>query len=102
MNGLVIDALAYLAALGGFTAFFLAMPRHQQDWLGNKLSLSAGRSVRLLGIGFFAAGAALNCAGHGWSHGLVLAFGFGPASAAVVIAAHCNRARALNFWRERQ
>ena len=65
-----------LLSLGGFALLFLAMARHQQDWLRRKLPDQQSRRLRqagfaLLSIAFLIAGLGL-----GWGYGSVAWFGW--------------------------
>jgi len=89
----VTDAATFFLSLTGFVALLLAMPRHQGDWLGRKLSATAGRALRL--SGFAALAFAVAGIGFGWGVGAVAWFGWLTIAAALVVTAHTNRERIM-------
>lgn len=96
MNPVTMDILVLLSALGGFAALMLAMTRHQQDWLGRKLSMNGTRAMRVGGYAGLALSFSLSCAGQGWAYGSVAALGWWTVAASLVVTANCNRARILS------
>lgn len=91
----MIHAATFLLSLGGFALLLLAMPRHQQDWLGRKLSLRLGRFLRLSGFAALAMAFATAGIGLGWDYGTVAWFGWLTIAAALVVAANTNRERIM-------
>ncbi|MPT48807.1 MAG: DUF3325 domain-containing protein [Sphingobium sp.] len=89
----MIDALIFLLSFAGFILLLLAMTRHQQDWLGRKLSPAAGRIVRLSGFAMLILAFAVAGAGLGWGYGSVVYFGWLTMSAACVVTMNINRER---------
>ncbi|ATP19369.1 MULTISPECIES: DUF3325 domain-containing protein [Sphingobium] len=84
-----------LLSLGGFALLFLAMARHQQDWLRRKLPDPQSRRLRragfaLLSIAFLIAGLGL-----GWGYGSIAWFGWLSAGAVTIVTLNCNRERIL-------
>ena len=86
-------------SLVGFALLFLAMSRHQQDWLRRKLSPSLALALRpsgfaTLGLAFVLAGTGL-----GWAYAALVWYGWLTLAAALVAAAHSNRERILHTVR---
>lgn len=91
----MIHIATALLSVGGFGLLFLAMARHQQDWLRRKLPDAQSRQMRqtgfaLLGIAFLIAGLGL-----GWGYGAVAWFGWLSAGAVTVVTLNCNREHIL-------
>lgn len=91
----MIHAAIFLLSLVGFTALLLAMPRHQGDWLGRKLSVQVGRALRLSGFAALALAFAVAGASLGWGYGAVVWFGWLTMAAALVVTINTNRERIM-------
>ncbi|MGC4250342.1 MAG: DUF3325 domain-containing protein [Sphingobium sp.] len=89
------DAAIFVLSLGGFAALLLAMPRHQGDWLGLKLSPHVGRILRLAGFAALALAFLVAGTGFGWGYGTVAWFGWLTIAATLVVTVHTNRDRIM-------
>lgn len=89
------DIATLLLSLAGFAALLLAMPRHQGDWLGRKLSAAAGRALRLSGFAALVFAFLVAGTGFGWSYGATAWFGWLTVAAALIVTAHANRDRIM-------
>ncbi|MGC4252805.1 MAG: DUF3325 domain-containing protein [Sphingobium sp.] len=89
------DAATFLLSLAGFAALLLAMPRHQGDWLGRKLSPHVGRILRLSGFAALALAFTVAGIGFGWGVGAVAWFGWLTIAVALVVTVHTNRERII-------
>jgi len=89
------DVATLLLSLAGFAALFFAMPRHQGDWFGRKLSVATGRALHLSGFAALALALLVAGAGFGWSYGAVAWFGWLTIAAALIVTAHTNRDRIM-------
>jgi hypothetical protein len=93
-------AIVFTGALIGFVLLMVAMPRHQQDWLGRRLPPHLGRVLRVAGLvaltlAFLTAGLRL-----GWGYGAVSWFGWLTVAAAVIVTVDVQRARILRLMRQ--
>lgn len=91
----MIHAATFLLSLAGFVLLLLAMTRHQQDWIGRKLSPLLGRALRLAGFATLALAFTVAGMGLGWAYGAVVWFGWLSIAAALVVAANTNRERIM-------
>lgn len=91
----MIHAAIFLLSLLGFALLLLAIPRHQQDWLRRKLSLSLNRALRLSGFAALALAFVVAGAGLGWAYGAVAWCGWLTIAAALVVTANTNRGRIM-------
>lgn len=87
----MIHALAFLLDLSGFALLFLAMKRHQQDWLGRKLPPPRVRALRIAALAVFTFAFATCGAGLGWGYGAIAWFGLLTASALPIVIVNCKR-----------
>lgn len=69
----------------GFTALCLAMDRHHQDLLGQKLGPRRRRRLRLVAAVVLAAALGLLVSTSGWALGLVRGLGLAMASAGLLV-----------------
>lgn len=95
----MMHVVLFILSLAGFAALFLAMARHQQDWLNSKLARPVSKALRgvgfgLLGLGFFRAGA-----GFGWAYGTVCWLGWMSLAAGLIVAVNINRESLLRAGR---
>jgi uncharacterized membrane protein len=91
----MIHIANFLLSLSGFVLLLLAMPRHQQDWLGRKLFPMQRRALRLSGFTALVLAFVVAGAGLGWAYGAVAWFGWQTVAAALVVAANTNRERLM-------
>lgn len=91
----MMDGVILLLSLLGFVLLFIAIPRHQQDWLRRKLTGPASALLRLAGFLSLAMAYLVSGKNFGWGYGLVLWLGWLTVAASVVVAAHTNRERIL-------
>lgn len=91
----MIHIAIFLLSFAGFVLLLLAMPRHQQDWLGHKLPFATGRILRLLGFAILILAYAVAGAGLGWGYGSVAWLGWLTISAACVVTMNTNREHIL-------
>ena len=89
----MIHAAIFVLSLAGFAVLLLAMARHQQDWLGRKLTAKPRRRLRAAGFALIALAFAASGAGFGWGYGTVLWCGWLTVAAVLVVAANTNRER---------
>lgn len=83
----------FLTSLAGFALLFIAMARHQQDWLRRKLPERQSRCLRAGGFAVLATGFVIAGFGFGWAHGTVVSVGWLSVGAAMVLAINTNRDR---------
>lgn len=95
----MIHTVIFLLSLSGFILLLLAMARHQQDWLGRKLSPVISRALRLSGFAALALSFAVAGVDFGWGYGSVAWFGWLTMAAALVVALNVNRERILRKGR---
>lgn len=91
----MIDAATFLLSLAGFAALLLAMPRHQGDWFGRRLSVAADRALRFSGFAALALAFLVAGLAFGWGYGAVAWFGWLTIAAALIIAVQTNRERIM-------
>ncbi|RJG55899.1 DUF3325 domain-containing protein [Sphingobium terrigena] len=89
----MIHIATFLVSLGGLALLLLAMPRHQQDWLGRKLFPMQRRALRLSGFTMLALAFVVAGSGRGWAYGAVAWFGWLTVAAALVVVVNTNRDR---------
>jgi len=95
----MMDFSIFLLSLAGFASLLLAMPRHQTDWVGRKLSVRFGYTLRLSGFAALVLAFAIACVGFGWAYGAVVWFGWLTVAAALIVTAHTNRERIMRRTR---
>lgn len=94
------DTAIFLLSLTGFGLLLLAMPRHQQDWLGSKLARIRSRALRLSGFAALALAFIVAGMGLGWAYGTVSWFGWLTIGAALAAVANINRERFMRALRK--
>lgn len=89
----MIHAAVFILSLAGFAVLLLAMARHQQDWLGRKLTQTPRRRLRIGGFALIALAFLVAGLGLGWAYGSVLWCGWLTVAAVLVVTANTNRER---------
>lgn len=87
----MIAVCAFACSLTAFALLFLAMTRHQQDWLKRSLPNGIGQALRAAGFVLLGMTLAWAMVEAGWSYGLVLWLGQLTLAAAIVTGINAYR-----------
>lgn len=91
----MIDTLLLVLSTTGFLLLLSVQVRHQDQWLGRRLTSTARRTVRVVGSCALGSAFVLAGASFGWSYGTLLWFGWLTAGATLAIVVNKGRERLM-------